>query len=41
MLKGYWFLSFAICSSRYRKQLLDTQLDALKTASRKLIHKAT
>ena len=27
-------------SSKYRKQLLDTGLDSLKTASRKVVHKA-
>ena len=31
-VKGYWFLLFA---SKYKKQLLDTGLDALKTASKK------
>ena len=35
------FLSFARnCSNKYRKQLLDTRLDALKTASKKVVHKA-
>ena len=28
-------------SSKYRKQLLDTGLNSLKTASRKVVHKAT
>ena len=37
-VKGYGFLSFA---RKYRKQLLDKGLDALKTASTKIIHKAT
>ena len=36
-VKGYGFLSFA---RKYRKQLLDTGLDAPKTASKKLVHKA-
>ena len=35
--KGYGFLSFA---RKYKKQLLDTGLDAVKTASRKVVHKA-
>ena len=33
--KGYGFLSFArSLSNKYRKQLLDTRLDALKSASK-------
>ena len=36
MLKGYGFLSFAI---KYKEQLLDTRLDYLKTASKKVVHK--
>ena len=36
-VKGYGFLSFV---RKYRKQLLDTRLDALKTASKKVVHKA-
>ena len=35
-VKGYGFLSFA---RRQIKKLLDTGLDALKTASRKVVHK--
>ena len=35
--KGYGFLSFA---RKYEKQLLDTGLDAVKTASKKVVHKA-
>ena len=35
-VKGYGFLSFAI---KYKKQLLDTGLDSLKTASKKVVHK--
>ena len=43
--KGYKFLSFLRnLSNKYGKQYLDTAaktgLDALKTASRKLVHKA-
>ena len=39
--KGYGFLSFTRnFSKKYRKELLDTRLDALKTASKKLIHEA-
>ena len=34
--KGYGILSFV---RKYKKQLLDTGLDALKTASKKLVHK--
>ena len=37
MLKYYGFLSFA---RKYVKQLLDTGLDAVKTASKKVVHKA-
>ena len=33
----YGFLSF---TRKYKKQLMDTQLDSLKTASKKVIHKA-
>ena len=34
-VKGYGFLSFARdLSNKYGKQLLDTRLDALKTASK-------
>ena len=36
-VKGYRFLSFA---RKYKKQLLDTGLDALKSASKKLGHKS-
>ena len=36
-VKGYGFLSFA---RKYKKQLLDTGLDSLKTASKKVVHKA-
>ena len=36
-VKGYGFLSFA---GKYKKQLLDTGLDSLKTASKKVFHKA-
>ena len=35
-VKGYGFLSFA---RKYKKQILDTGLDSLKTASRKVVHK--
>ena len=35
--KGYGFLSFA---RKYKKQLLDTVLDAVKTGSEKVVHKA-
>ena len=35
-VKGHGFLSFA---KKYRKQLLDTRLEALKTASKKGFHK--
>ena len=34
-VKGYKFLSF---SRKYKKQLLDTGLDSLKTASKKVAH---
>ena len=41
MLKNMDFYQFQIIfSNKYRKQLLDTQLDALKTASKKVFHKA-
>ena len=36
-VKGYRFLSFAW---KYKKKLLDAGLDAVKTASKKLVHKA-
>ena len=36
-VKGYEFLSFA---RKYKKQLFDTRLDAVKTASKKVVHKA-
>ena len=36
-VKGWLFLSF---TRKYRKKLLDTGLDALKTASKILVHKA-
>ena len=36
-VKGYGFLSF---TRKYKKQLLDTGLDSLKTASKKVVHKA-
>ena len=35
--KGYGFLSFA---KNYKKQLLDTRRYSLKTASKKVVHKA-
>ena len=36
----YGFLSFARnFSNKYRKQLSDTELDALKTASKNVVHK--
>ena len=35
-VKGYGFLSFA---RKYKKQLLDTGLDCLKTASEIVVHK--
>ena len=39
--RKYVFLSFAIIfSNKYRKQLLDAGLDAFKSASRKVVHKA-
>ena len=34
--KGYRFFSFA---TKYKKQLLDTGLNSLKTASKKEVHK--
>ena len=34
--KGYEFLTFA---RKYKKQLLDTRLDSLKTAFKKVVHK--
>ena len=36
-VKGYRFLSFA---RKYKKQLLDTGIDSLKIASKKVVHKA-
>ena len=36
-VKGYGFLSFA---RKYNKKLLDTGLDSLKTASKKIVRKA-
>ena len=37
----YGFLSFSKkISNKYRKQLLDTGLDSLKTAFKNLVHKA-
>ena len=36
-VKGYRFLSFA---RKYLKQLLDTGLDDVKTAFKKVVHKA-
>ena len=36
-VKGYGFLSYA---RKYNQQLLDTGLDSLKTASKKVVHKA-
>ena len=36
-VKGYRYLSFA---RKYKKQLLDTGLDSLKTPSKKVVHKA-
>ena len=36
-VKGYGFLSF---TRKYEKRLLDTGLDAVKTASKKVVHKA-
>ena len=36
-VKGYWFLSFA---RKYRIQLLDSRLDFLKTAYKKVVHRA-
>ena len=36
-VKGYGFLPFA---RKYRKQLLDAGLDALKSAFKKVVHKA-
>ena len=35
-VEGYGFLLFA---KKYKKQLLDTGLDAVKTASKKTVHK--
>ena len=41
-VKGCGFLSFAVnLSSKYRKQLMNTGLYSLKTASKKVVHKAT
>ena len=40
-VKRYGFLSFAITfSNKYKKGLLDTGLDALKTSPKKIVHKA-
>ena len=40
-VKGHGFLSFARnFSNEYKKQLLDTRLDALKTVSKKVVHEA-
>ena len=36
-VKGYGFLSFA---RKYKKQLLNTGLDAVKIASKNVVHKA-
>ena len=36
-VKGFGFLSFA---RKYNKKLLDTGIDSLKTASKKIVHKA-
>ena len=36
-VKGYGFLSFA---RKYKKQLLDTGLDSVKTDSKEVVHKA-
>ena len=36
-IKGYGFLSF---TRKHEKHLLDTALDAVKTASKKIVHKA-
>ena len=42
MLQGYGFLSFARNqSNKYRRQLLSKGLDALKTASKKIVHAAS
>ena len=39
-VKAYGFLSFARnLSNKYKNQLLDTGLDSLKTASKKVFHK--
>ena len=41
-VKGYGFLSIARnFSNKYRKKILDTGLDDLKTVSKKVVHKAT
>ena len=40
-IKWYGFLSFVRkFYNKYRKQLLDTGLDALKTVSKRIVHKA-
>ena len=40
-VKRYGFLSFAITfSNKYKKGLLDTGLNALKTSPKKIVHKA-
>ena len=36
-VKGYGFLSF---EGKYKKQLMDTVLDSLQIASKKVVHKA-
>ena len=36
-VRGYGFLSF---SRKYKKQFLDTGLDAIRTASKKVVYKA-
>ena len=39
-VKGYRFLSFARnLSNKYKNQLLDTGLDSVKTASKRVVHK--
>ena len=35
-VKGYGFVGFA---RKYKRQLLDKELDSLKTASKKVVHK--
>ena len=36
-IKKYGFL---LCAKKYKKELFDTGLDSLKTASKKMVHKA-